>query len=149
VPGGLDNFTLLSETVLPSPDFIGDYMSTYPLSKQSAEKPKPESEVDLHKMLVPDPDSAFLLRVEGEGMSLAGIEHGDLLVIDSSRVAMPGDIVVLEYYGTHYVRRFRETPTDLLFTSESAESEVLEMGNSGSVKILGVVLHSIRSFERE
>jgi DNA polymerase V len=124
-------------------------MSTYPLNKQSAERPQPESEVDLHKMLVPDPDSAFLLRVEGEGMSLAGIEHGDLLVIDSSRVAMPGDIVVLEYYGTHYVRRFRETPTDLLFTSESAESEVLEMGNSGSVKILGVVLHSIRSFERE
>jgi DNA polymerase V len=121
-------------------------MSTYQLTtKQTAA----EAEVDLHKMLVPDPDSAFLLRVEGEGMSLAGIEHGDLLVIDSSRVAMPGDIVVLEYFGTHYVRRFRETPTDLLFTSESAESEVLEMGNGGSVKILGVVLHSIRTFARE
>lgn len=118
-------------------------MSTHPI----ATKPiSTETEVDLHKMLVPNPETAFLLRVEGEGMTLAGIEHGDLLVIDASRVAMPGDIVVLEYYGNHYVRRFRETPTDLLFTSESSECETLEMGRSESVMILGVVLHSIRSF---
>jgi DNA polymerase V len=123
-------------------------MSTYPIHKKLSPDEASEKGVDLHKLLVPNPDSAFLLRVEGEGMTLAGIDHGDLLVIDSSRVAMPGDIVVLEYYGTHYVRRFRETPTDLLFTSESAESEILEMGKSGSVKILGVVLHSIRSFGR-
>ncbi len=122
-------------------------MSTYPINKKSPINGEAEAEVDLHKMLVPDPATAFLLRVEGEGMTLAGIDHGDLLVIDSSRVAMPGDIVVLEYYGAHYVRRFRETPTDLLFTSESAESEILEMGKTGAVKILGVVLHSIRSFE--
>ena len=118
-------------------------------SKVKAGETQPEPEVDLHKMLVQNPHNSFLLRVEGEGMSLAGIEHGDLLVIDSSRIAMPGDIVVLEYYGNHYVRRFRETPTDLLFTSESAECEILEMGKSESVKILGVVLHSIRSFDRD
>jgi DNA polymerase V len=121
-------------------------MSTYPVNKKSPINGEAEAEVDLHKMLVPDPATTFLLRVEGEGMTLAGIDHGDLLVIDSSRVAMPGDIVVLEYFGTHYVRRFRETPTDLLFTSESADSEILEMGKTGAVKILGVVLHSIRSF---
>jgi DNA polymerase V len=118
-------------------------MSTYPIATKQTGA---ETEVDLHKMLVPNPETAFLLRVEGEGMTLAGIEHGDLLVIDSSRVALPGDIVVLEYYGNHYVRRFRETPTDLLFTSESTECETLEMGKSESVRILGVVLHSVRSF---
>lgn len=123
-------------------------MSTYPLNGKAPERTETQAEVDLHKMLVANPATTFLLRVDGEGMTLAGIDHGDLLVIDSSLVAMPGDIVVLEYFGSHYVRRFRETPTDLLFTSESTESEILEMGKSGAVKILGVVLHSIRTFEK-
>jgi DNA polymerase V len=125
-------------------------MSTYSLNGTVERgKPAAEQEIDLHRTLVPNPAQSFLLKVEGEGMSLAGIEHGDLLVIDASRVAMPGDIVVLEYYGNHYVRRFLETPTDLLFTSESANCETLEMGSSQSVRILGVVRHSIRSFISE
>lgn len=119
-------------------------MSTYKTSATPILKH--EQDIDLHKLLVPKPESSFILRVEGAGMTLAGIESGDLLVIDASQVAMPGDIVVLEYYGNHYVRRFMETPTDLLFTSESAECEIIEMGRSEAVKILGVVLHAIRSF---
>jgi DNA polymerase V len=123
-------------------------MGTYSENRQHehSAQAKIEQEVDLHRMLVPNPEHSFLLRVQGEGMLLAGIEDGDLLVIDSSKVALPEDIVVIDYYGTLYVRRFRETPSDLLFTSESEECEILEMGKSESVKILGVVLHAIRSF---
>ena len=38
--------------------------------------------LDLHRLLIRDPDASLLLRVAGDSMLGAGIRHGDLLVVE-------------------------------------------------------------------
>jgi repressor LexA len=51
----------------------------------------------------PRPD--FLLRVEGDSMIEAGIEHGDLIAVQRTPVAEPGRIVVARLEGEITVKR--------------------------------------------
>ena len=43
-----------------------------------------DSGIDLNEVLIRHPSSTFFLRVSGDSMVEAGIQHGDLLVVDRS-----------------------------------------------------------------
>ncbi len=53
-----------------------------------------EKGIDLNKELVRNPASTFFGRVSGDAMSGAGLEDGDILVIDKSLRVKNGDIAV-------------------------------------------------------
>jgi DNA polymerase V len=70
-----------------------------PLSPLPAGWPSPannyvEGSLDLHKLVVRNPPATFFLRVMGDSMIGAGIHNGDLLVVDRSRPASSGKVVV-------------------------------------------------------
>ena len=53
-----------------------------------------DSGIDLNEVLIRHPSSTFFLRVSGDSMVEAGIQDGDLLVVDRSLEPRPGLIVV-------------------------------------------------------
>lgn len=52
------------------------------------------SSIDLNRELVRHPAATFYVRAVGESMSDAGVEDGDILVIDRSIEASDGDLAV-------------------------------------------------------
>lgn len=50
--------------------------------------------IDLNEHLILHPASTFFLKVKGFSMTNAGIQNGDLLIVDRSLDAQPGCIVV-------------------------------------------------------
>lgn len=64
-----------------------------------------EEPIDLHRFLVRDVATTFFIRVEGESMIGAGIQTGDLLVVDRGRQARRDDIVVAHVDGDFTVKR--------------------------------------------
>jgi len=66
--------------------------------------PEPQG-LDLARLLIRDPDRTVLLRVAGDSMQGAGIQHGDLLVVERARQARAGSIVVARFGGQFTLKR--------------------------------------------
>lgn len=55
-----------------------------------------KSYLSLEEYLIEDPQDSFLLKVSGDSMIDAGIFDGDIVIIERSRNATPGDIVLAQ-----------------------------------------------------
>ena len=53
-----------------------------------------EKRIDLNELLVQHPSATYFVKAAGDSMIDAGIDEGDLLVVDSARKAEHGDIVI-------------------------------------------------------
>ena len=53
-----------------------------------------ERRIDLNELLIQHPGATYFVKSSGDSMIGAGIGDGDLLVVDSSRKAVHGSIVI-------------------------------------------------------
>ena len=64
-------------------------------------------DVELLKMLCPNPESSYLIRVQGDSMVDAGIESGDIVIVDkSNRNPTVSQVAVCEFNGEYTLKRF-------------------------------------------
>ena len=67
-----------------------------------------EQPLDLNEFLVKRPAASFFVRVQGDSMTGAGIEDGDLLVVDRSLRPASGDIIIACVDGDFTVKYYRK-----------------------------------------
>ncbi|MBP5544714.1 MAG: translesion error-prone DNA polymerase V autoproteolytic subunit [Kiritimatiellae bacterium] len=70
-----------------------------------------EQPLDLNELLVKRPAATFFVRVQGDSMVGAGINDGDLLVVDRSLRPVSGDIIIACIDGDFTVKRYWERGT--------------------------------------
>lgn len=64
-------------------------------------------DIELLKMLCPNPESSYLIRVKGDSMIDAGIESGDVVIVDkSNRYPDESQVAVCEFNGEYTLKRF-------------------------------------------
>lgn len=66
-----------------------------------------EPPLDLNELLVKRPAATYFVRVEGDSMTGAGINDGDILVVDRSLRPADGDIVIASVDGEFTVKTLR------------------------------------------
>ena len=66
-----------------------------------------EEPIDLGAWLVEHPAASYIMRVEGRSMSGAGINDGDLLVVNRAKRPRTGAIVVALVHGERTLKRLR------------------------------------------
>lgn len=64
--------------------------------------------LDLHDLLVRHPEATFMMRAQGDDMQGAGIDDGDLLVVDRALTASHGSVVVAIVAGERRCRRLEQ-----------------------------------------
>lgn len=75
-----------------------------------------EDPVDLNDLLVSNEAATFLIYAKGDSMVDAGINHGDLLIVDRSLEGKPGDIVIMQINNADFtVKRLMRTPEGTLY----------------------------------
>nr|QID21983.1 Protein UmuD [Escherichia coli] len=100
-----------------------------------------EQELDLNSYCISRPAATFFLRASGESMNRAGVQNGDLLVVDRAEKPQHGDIVIAEIDGEFTVKRLLLRPRPALEpVSDSPEFRTLYPEN---ICIFGVVTHVI------
>ncbi|EBZ9128460.1 translesion error-prone DNA polymerase V autoproteolytic subunit [Salmonella enterica] len=97
-----------------------------------------EQRIDLNELLVSHPSSTYFVKATGDSMIDAGINDGDLLVVDSSRTAEHGDIVIAAVDGEFTVKRLQLRPTVQLNPMNSAYSPII-VGSEDTLDVFGVV----------
>ena len=105
-------------------------------------------DIDLNRLLVENPASTYLLRVQGDSMIDAGIAEDDLLVVDRSRQPKRGDIVVMQVDNEFTVKRLEHDDKGrpyLHAENHSGRYPDIHPGDAEEWRCFGVVRFALKS----
>lgn len=86
------------------PFFDIGLVAGFPIPLDSDER---SQDIELLRMLCPNPESSYLIRVEGNSMIDAGIYSGDVVIVDkSNRNPDESEVAVCEFNGEYTLKRF-------------------------------------------
>ena len=105
-----------------------------------------EENIDLNEHLISNPFSTFFLRVKGDSMINAGIKDKDLIIVDKSLIAKPGNIVIAMIDGEFTIKRLSIKNNELYLKAENHNYPDFRFKNHIDVQIWGVVIYSIHSY---
>jgi DNA polymerase V len=106
-----------------------------------------ERGIDLNEQLIMNKPATFFFRMRGDAMENAGINDGDVLIVDRSIKASSGKIVVGSVDGELLVRRFQQTFNKTFLVPENRKYKPLEMGEFARYEPWGVVTCVIHIIE--
>ncbi|CAA7619909.1 DNA polymerase V, subunit D [Magnetospirillum sp. LM-5] len=116
---------------------------TVPAGFPSPAQDHAEKRLDVYELLVRRPASTFFCRADGPSMQGAGINSGDLLVVDRAIEPQAGDVVVATLDGGLTVKRLVHQHGCWLLAPENPEFPPLVINPEEGVMIWGVVTYSI------
>jgi DNA polymerase V len=106
-----------------------------------------EMHLDLNDYLISHQASTFIVRAVGDSMSGAGIETGDLLIVDKSIEPSPGKIVIAAVNGELTVKRLSKQGGRLQLLAENANYPPIDISEGSELVLWGVVTFVIHKAE--
>ena len=103
-----------------------------------------EIRISLDKELVKNKEATFYARVDGDSMVGAGLEDGDLLVIDRSLNPENGKIAICLVDGEFTVKRIKKGKNKLYLMPENKKYKPIELREENELIIWGVVEYVIK-----
>ena len=100
--------------------------------------------IDLNRALITNPAATFCARVIGNSMVDAGINEGDMLIIDRSLTPHNGCIAVCFIDGDFTVKRLSVRNDGVYLTPANASFPELKVSEDSNFQIWGVVSHIIK-----
>jgi len=98
-----------------------------------------ERSIDLNEELIQHPAATFFVRVKGESMHDAGIQSGDILVVDRSLAPTDRKIVVAMIDGEFTVKRFRNQDGRIFLEAANEQFPKIEVSGDQELVVWGVV----------
>ncbi|MCH8514214.1 MAG: translesion error-prone DNA polymerase V autoproteolytic subunit [Kiritimatiellae bacterium] len=103
-----------------------------------------EERIDLNRELVRNPTATFLARVRGASMRDAGLEEGDLVLIDRSRTPRNGSMVLAWVDGGFTVKTLRFQSGRVWLSPANPAFPDMELCEEEEARIWGVVTHVVK-----
>lgn len=104
-----------------------------------------ETRINLHKELVKHPDATFFARVSGNSMINAGLDDGDLLVIDRSLEPTHNKIAVCFIDGEFTVKRLKIEKGTITLMPENPQYKPIAVTKETDFLIWGIVTYVIKA----
>lgn len=105
-----------------------------------------DQQLDLNELLIQHPIATFFVRVSGESMKDAGINHGDILVVDRSLEATSGRIVIAIVNGELTVKRFVQDSSSCQLVAANPDYPPVAISDETDFSVWGVVTSVIHQF---
>ena len=109
--------------------------------------PAGESDVtrlDLNEILIRNPQATFLLRIAGSAMREAGIDDGDLALVDRALDASHGQVVIAVHQHEFLCRRLCRRGEALGLQATDPAVPDVWAGETDILDIWGVVTHVVK-----
>ena len=101
-------------------------------------------DIELLKMLCPNPDASYLIRVTGNSMIESGINDGDILIVDkSNRCPSERQAAVCELNGEYTVKRVIENAEGLWLVPSNPDYPQIQVKEGDQFCVWGVVTYVI------
>ena len=105
-----------------------------------------ELSIDLNKTLIKNKDTTYFAKVKGHSMKNAGINDGDLLVIDKSLEPQDNKIAICQIDGEFTVKRIKIEKEVVWLIAENEEYKPIKVTPENEFMIWGIVINSIKFF---
>ncbi len=105
-----------------------------------------DQHLDLNELLIQHPVATFFVRVSGESMKDAGINHGDILVVDRSLEATSGRIIIAIVNGELTVKRFVQDSSSCQLVAANPDYPPVAITDETDFSVWGVVTSVIHQF---
>lgn len=141
----------LAKRIYKSKDFefysvseTAEFELPYFQARVSAGFPSPaedytELKLDLNKALVRNPTSTFYVKVKGTSMVNAGIDEGDMLVVDRSLNPKNNAIAVCVINGEFTVKRLAKNGKELFLVPENSQFNPIKITEEMDFQVWGMV----------
>ena len=103
-----------------------------------------EERISLDQFLIKNPEATFFAKASGNSMINAGINDGDLLVIDRSLEAKNNTIAVCYIDGEFTVKRIRVENEKVFLLPENEDYKPIEITNESDLIVWGVVIYVVK-----
>lgn len=103
-----------------------------------------ETRISLDKALVKNPDTTFYAKANGQSMKGAGIDDGNIMVIDRSIEPRNNKIAVCLIDGEFTVKRIKKTKEELLLMPENSDFQPIKIKEDNQLVIWGIVTYVIK-----
>jgi len=130
------------KTGISLPLFLGGVSAGFP----SPAEDYTDRKLDLNELLIKNEAATFFVRVDGDSMIGAGIHHDDILVVDRSREAVSGDIVIAILDGELTVKRLVKESQYGRLVAENPNYPSIEITEEIGCEIWGVVTSVVHQF---
>ena len=103
--------------------------------------------LDLNEELIKHPEATFYARVKGHSMKDAGIQDGDLLVIDKAQEPKDGCVAVCAIDGEFTLKRLAVEKDGIYLMLANAEFKPIKITEENDFLVWGVVayvVHEVR-----
>ncbi|MCA1788800.1 MAG: translesion error-prone DNA polymerase V autoproteolytic subunit [Thioalkalivibrio sp.] len=107
-----------------------------------------EAFLDLNEHLIEHVDATFFVQATGDSMTGAGIQEGNLLVVDRALEARHGDIVIAVIDGDLTVKRLEKREGKIRLVAENPAYEPIELKEGQELTIWGIVTSVIQRIKR-
>lgn len=98
-----------------------------------------EEEIDLSRILQPNPATSFIIRVKGDSMAEANIPDGCMAIVDRSIRPGTGDIVVAALNGEYTVKRLVKAGRNWVLHPENPFYKPIIITEDADFQVWGVV----------
>ncbi len=106
-----------------------------------------ERYLDLNQQFIKHPAATFMVIASGDSMTGAGIQSGDLLIVDRSLEARHGKIVIAAIDGELTVKRLSQINGRLQLMPANPQYHPMDITDMHELVIWGVVTHVIHTPE--
>lgn len=103
-----------------------------------------EIRISLDKELVKNEESTFYARVSGDSMIEAGLDDGDLIIIDRSLDPENGKIAVCYVDGEFTVKRIKKEKDKFFLMPQNKKYKPIEIKEGNELIIWGIVQYVIK-----
>ncbi|MFL2608136.1 MAG: LexA family protein [Flavobacteriaceae bacterium] len=103
-----------------------------------------QERISLDKELIKNKEATFFARVSGESMINAGLEDGDLIVIDRSLEPTNNKIAVCFIDGEFTVKRLQVKKNKIWLKPENTNYKAIEVNDDNELIIWGIVTNVIK-----
>jgi len=101
--------------------------------------------LDLNELVIRHREATFYGRVSGESMIDAGLDDGDIIVIDRSLEPLEGKIAVCNIDDEFTIKRLIYRQGRLILKAENKDYPSIEVNELSNFKVWGIVTHVIKS----
>jgi len=103
-----------------------------------------DNSIDLNKELIKNKHATFFGRVKGDSMKDAGLDNGDLLVIDKSLEPQNGKIAVCFIDGEFTVKRILVNKEGLFLMPANEKYKPIKVEEENNLVIWGIVTNVVK-----
>jgi len=104
-----------------------------------------DKKLDLNEFLVAHPAATFFVRAGGESMTGAGIQSGDILIVDRAINPSSGQVVIAVLNGELTVKRIIKKENKLMLEPANPKFAPIEITEDANFEVWGVVTYVIHN----